>query len=329
MQPMKAKVMAAEISVIIPVWNGEKYITENLNSVFEQSFSDIEIIVVDDGSTDNTAQILKQLAAQEPRLKVLRQSNQGAAAARNQGLDEASGKYVFFLDSDDFLHPQALEILHDMITKAEVPVVECRFCDVEKRADLSQNAPLDRREYQLIDNPLAHMLKRSKQFTPTIWNKLYLRSAIGELRFPLCRIFEDAAFAVCLSAQIKTAAYTDLQLIHYYVGNTSLTRGKFKPENLDAYDRGFRYINQFFSIYFADLSGLVRRRFISWYVRVMINGVRKSRGIQEDYPQLEQKLSGHIYRLYRDGIIGLRGLTWSKKLQFIKLLIRGKYYGSN
>ncbi len=319
--------MAAEISVIIPVWNSENYVSEGLNSIFKQSFTDLEIIAVDDGSTDKTAQILKQLATQEPRLKVLRQSNQGVAAARNHGLEEAKGKYIFFLDSDDYLHPQALEILHNIITVAKVPVVECRFCDIEERAALSQTSALDGTDYKLIDTPLTCLLERSKKFTPTIWNKLYLRSAIGDLRFPLCRIFEDAAFALCLSARIKTAACTDLQLIHYYIGNTSLTREKFRPENLDAYNRGFRFIAQFFNTYFPDLSEQIRRRYISWYVRVMMNGVQKSRRKQDDYAELERKLSQHIYQLYHDGIIGLRGLSWGKKLQFIKLLIKGKYYG--
>lgn len=321
--------MAAEISVIIPVWNGETYVTDGLTSVFKQSFSDLEIIAVNDGSTDKTAQILEQLAAREPRLKVLHQPNQGAAAARNYGLDNAGGKYVFFLDSDDYLHPQALEILHDIMIRFKVPAVECRFLDIEDRADLVQTSPLSSADCQLIEAPLASLLERSKKFTPTIWNKLYLRSAIGDLRFPPCRIFEDAAFAVCLSAKIKTAAFTGLPLIHYYVGNTSLTRGKFKAENLEAYDRGFRYITQFFSTHFPDLLSQVRRRYISWYVRVMINAVRKSRGKQDDYPELERKLSRHIYQLFHDGVIGLRGLTWSKKLQLIKFLIKGKYYGKN
>ena len=104
--------MSNLISIIIPVYNREDYIEECLKSVFEQSFQDYEVIIIDDGSCDNTVNICKQLAEKDSRIKLFEAMHGGVSAARNFGLEKATGKYVFFLDSDDFIHPKTLESLY-------------------------------------------------------------------------------------------------------------------------------------------------------------------------------------------------------------------------
>lgn len=99
------------VSVIIPVYNREKYIEECLRSVLAQSYRDIEIVLVDDGSTDNTADICRRMAVEDHRIRILTGEHKGVSAARNMALDAAGGEYVFFLDSDDVIHPSLLEIL--------------------------------------------------------------------------------------------------------------------------------------------------------------------------------------------------------------------------
>lgn len=103
-----------EISVILPVYNIEDYLSECLESISNQTFEDIEIICIDDGSTDKSLEILKEHSNRDSRIRIIEQENQGAGAARNKALEYAAGKYVYFIDGDDYLELTALEELHDL-----------------------------------------------------------------------------------------------------------------------------------------------------------------------------------------------------------------------
>lgn len=117
----------SEISVIIPVYNVEKYLTECLDSICNQTFTDLEIICINDGSTDNSFQILTEYAQKDKRIKILTLSNKGLGAARNWGLKVASGKYVYFLDSDDYIDLTTMEKLHESIVVNDSDIVLFKF----------------------------------------------------------------------------------------------------------------------------------------------------------------------------------------------------------
>ena len=118
-----------KISIIIPCYNVEKYLHRCLDSVIGQTFEDFEVICVNDGSPDNSGSILEEYAAKDKRIKILTQKNQGLSMARNNGKALAQGKYIYFLDSDDFIHPQCLEIAHYIAEKYEVDLVSFDFCE--------------------------------------------------------------------------------------------------------------------------------------------------------------------------------------------------------
>ena len=130
----------SKISVIIPVYNAEEFLSECLNSVLEQTHQNFEIICVNDGSTDGSLNILNSWALYDKRIKIINQENQGQSAARNKGLDVARGKYIFFLDSDDFIHPQTLEAAHYWAEKNKTPITaflyekEDDICLIKKRS---------------------------------------------------------------------------------------------------------------------------------------------------------------------------------------------------
>jgi glycosyltransferase involved in cell wall biosynthesis len=115
----------AKVSVIVPVYNTEQYISRCIDSVLGQTFTDFELIAVDDGSADHSPQLLEGYAGKDHRLKVIRQKNQGVASARNKGLSAASGEYIVFIDSDDWVHPRYLEVLTDMITLSGADIAVC------------------------------------------------------------------------------------------------------------------------------------------------------------------------------------------------------------
>lgn len=107
--------MSALVSVIIPVYNLENYIENCLNSIISQTYKNLEILCIDDGSTDKSADKIKSMAEKDERIKYIYQENAGVSAARNKGLDVFTGDYVMFVDGDDYIHPQMVEILYDCI----------------------------------------------------------------------------------------------------------------------------------------------------------------------------------------------------------------------
>ena len=124
----------AQVSVIIPAYNAHEYIGECLNSVLAQTLSDIEILVVDDGSTDDTLSCVQAFAATDSRIKVFSQQNQYAGVARNRGISEASGQFLYFLDADDWIEPDALRVMVDSANLYESDIVVARSEAFENRS---------------------------------------------------------------------------------------------------------------------------------------------------------------------------------------------------
>jgi len=167
----------AEVSVIIPVYNTEQYISRCIESVLKQTFTDFELIAVDDGSTDHSPQLLDVYAESDDRMTVIHQKNQGVSSARNSGLSAASGKYIAFIDSDDWVHPQYLEVLMDIITESGADLAVCGFEYVSGESD--QGNALSK-EYSLLQ---ASDCMGSWVYTDLIWGRIYNKHCIQDLSF--------------------------------------------------------------------------------------------------------------------------------------------------
>lgn len=204
-----------KISVIIPIYNVEKYLRKNLESVQNQTIEELEIICVDDGSTDASCEIAEEFAKNDSRFIVLKQENSGAGAARNNGLRHATGKYLSFLDADDFFEPDMLQIAYEKAeeTKADFVVFNSdqylestgEFKDVNwvlRYQELPPYQPFNRRA--LTDNIF-------KVFVGWAWDKLYNREWVLEqgLWFQEQRTSNDMYFVFSALAQAKRIAYVE------------------------------------------------------------------------------------------------------------------------
>jgi glycosyltransferase involved in cell wall biosynthesis len=186
---------APEISVIIPVYNTEKFLPGCLESIINQDFKDIEIICINDGSSDNSLSVLQKYAKNDKRIKVFSQKNRGVSAARNVGLEKATGKYIAFIDSDDSANPTMLRKLHEIaigygcdIAMCDVEVENITKDAVRRNKDISNGKPVLVME-KYPHNPARNML------IIACWNKLYKKSIIGDLRFnEQINAFEDLHF---------------------------------------------------------------------------------------------------------------------------------------
>ncbi|MDE6645587.1 MAG: glycosyltransferase [Muribaculaceae bacterium] len=177
-----------EISIIVPVYNVAAYLRECLNSIEKQTFRNWECILVDDGSLDDSGAICDEYASRDPRFRVIHQKNGGLSAARNSGLRVCKGKFVAFIDSDDYVSADFLDRMREVITASEADVVQC--CMMEGYTTFSKNRSLVKDTTTLNRKQVAEELMKNKIIPSYMWIKLFRRSVI-DTPFPEGMVFED------------------------------------------------------------------------------------------------------------------------------------------
>lgn len=220
-----------EISIVVPVYNAEKYISKCIDSLLNQTFSDIEIICVDDGSSDGTPAILDSYARQDPRVIVIHQTNTGIGGARNRGIAEASGKYMMFCDNDDWYEPNMCEILRSTLLEKQVDMVMCNpFFELEDKK-------LPRISLSTVGTIPGGLYRGVNRFFPTtsglVWNKIFKTELIRkyDMKFGPGR-GEDLVFGREYMFVIKSFFSLNRNLYHYRIRSTSTSKGTADPIQL-------------------------------------------------------------------------------------------------
>lgn len=209
------------VSLIIPVYNVEKYLPQCLDSVITQTYRDLEIILVDDGSTDNSGTICDEYARKDERLKVYHTANHGLSAARNYGLDRAKGEYIAFLDSDDWFAQNAIQSFLTTAQETNADIVACRF--YQEYVGLTTENPGPLEPFIALGDEVLSSLVLERRVNNTAWNKFYRASLFETVRFPEGIIFEDIATTWRIFSNCEKLAYIPSCLIHYRKRENSLS----------------------------------------------------------------------------------------------------------
>lgn len=181
--------MNQRISVIVPVYNVEAYLPQCAESILTQDYKDLEVIFIDDGSTDRSGEICDRYAAADSRVRVIHQKNGGAAAAKNAGLRIATGKYLSFVDSDDYLEPKVYALMRSTLEENHADAVEFSFREVYRSRTEEQRLPDEVLEGE------AYLLRFPKDFScALLWNKLYLRELFDGVFFEEGHKIDDEYF---------------------------------------------------------------------------------------------------------------------------------------
>lgn len=183
--------MNQRISVIVPVYNVQRYLPQCLDSLLSQTYEDLEIFLIDDGSTDTSGAICDRYAAKDPRITVIHQPNGGAANAKNTGLRQASGQYLAFLDSDDFLEPDAYRFMLEAMNRHGTDAVQCRFRDVF--VDKNRNSGVLFPE-EVLDAEAYLALYTTDWTCGLLWDKLYRRELFAGILFEEGHKIDDEFF---------------------------------------------------------------------------------------------------------------------------------------
>lgn len=235
-----------KISIIIPVYNVERYLEKCLHSVLQQTFQDFEVILIDDGSQDASGDICNQFAQKDSRITVYHQENQGQSAARNYGLTKATGEFIGFVDSDDYLKETMYQTLFDLCQKYQADLAMCRLLDCYQNTDIDYHQETVK-EFVLNREQAIEMVMKAEIMSVTPVNKLYRRSLFHDITFPLGMIAEDAYIMLELIHQAKKIAVTTAIEYYYIHREGSSTAKSFSPIDLSAikaYEKNLDFIKK-------------------------------------------------------------------------------------
>lgn len=223
-----------KISVIVPVYKAEAYLADCIDSILSQTFSDLEVILVDDGSPDNCYAVCQDYARKDSRVRVLRQENRGQAAARNHAMTLAAGEWICFVDSDDLIHPQMLELLYEAAVESGAGISMCQFVEAPQLPDdfLRRREPV----FQLQSMEEENLLRLYDQDEYPGWvacTKLIRREIVESYPFTEGRVFEDNEAVCRWICQAKLLAGTEEALYYYRTNEGSTTKSDFSLKKLD------------------------------------------------------------------------------------------------
>ena len=308
------------VSIVIPVYNSKGTIIKCVNSIIEQNYSNLEILLIDDGSTDGSERICDQLAAKDNRIKVYHQINLGASAARNKGIEAATGEYLMFVDSDDYLEKNAVEL--------------CVAYQREFYADLiifgyfvGDNAIIDGQN--IINLNTVETAKqvagiRGSSIKGYLWNKFFSISIINDnkLRFDTeISLCEDALFCQEYITFCKKIIYLPFALYHYSINSTSFTHAKISKRTcsvFNAYEKILTCCDLFYKD--KELNNLLLSNYYSHYI-LNLQRIKNELTVEErkEFWYIYEFIKKNIFKILKNKYIKLK-----RKLLAIYLILTVK-----
>lgn len=221
------------ISVIVPIYNVENYLVKCIESIINQTYSNLEIILVDDGSPDNCHIICDEYAKRDSRIRVIHKKNGGLSDARNAGLDIATGEYIGFVDSDDYISLHFYQRLMNVMEISDSDIVECgikKFKNTDKIYDIENNKLdfITFNTYEAMEDLILNNI-----LSVTVWNKLYKREIIDKLRFKVGKTNEDDFYTYLAFDNANKISKLDEELYYYLQREDSIMGKSYKLNRLD------------------------------------------------------------------------------------------------
>lgn len=238
-----------KVSIIVPVYNVEKYVKKCIKSLMNQTLKEIEIIVVDDGSTDNSISIIEKVAKDDERIKIFHKENGGLSDARNYGLKKAKGKYIAFLDSDDYVKSDLYQKMYEKAKKEKSDMVECNFFWAYPKDDSNNSLKKD------IGEKYSNQIEMMEKARVVAWNKLYKKEIIDNVGaiFPKGLRYEDIEFFYKLIPYIENVSFVKQPMIYYVQRKESIANTQNEKTNdiFEVFENVFKYYkeNQFYDKY--------------------------------------------------------------------------------
>ncbi len=238
------------VSVIVPIYNVENYLCKCVDSIIEQTYRNLEIILVDDGSPDNCGEMCEKYKSKDKRIKVIHKENGGLSDARNAGIQEATGDFFVFIDSDDYIHENMIEELLKAVTSTGADIAVCDYKNVEEGDEINTKSKLILNPYQIICTEAERLEyfygDKYTEFT-VAWNKIYPASYFDKIAYPKGKIHEDEFTTYKLLDKAQKIAYIDAPLYYYVNRKSSIMGEKFNLGRLYRLDAILERMNLYLS----------------------------------------------------------------------------------
>ena len=311
--------MQEKISIIVPVYNVEAYLERCVESILKQTYSNLEILLVNDGSTDKSGELCDQLALRDQRIRVIHKENGGLSDARNRGIDEASSDLIGFIDSDDYIDKDMYETLYRHLRESNSDLSMCGHYDVFHQIPEKQVSEI--KTWELSSEEAIKIVMEAKILSVTAVNKLYKTVLFNHLRFEVGKIAEDAFIMIRLLDQCQKVVATNEKKYYYVHRENSITTQKFSLKFLnviEAYEQNANIIREHYPA-IADVATM-RLNWAHFYVldRLLIDSDFKDK-------LLEDKLI-HYLKQNRVNILRDARFTNARKISFLALLFSRKLY---
>ena len=311
--------MDEKISVIVPVYNVEQYLERCIDSIINQTYKNLEIILVNDGSTDNSGQLCDELAKKDDRIRVIHKKNGGLSDARNVGVDEAKAELIGFIDSDDYIDEDMYELLINNLKAANADLSMCGHYDVYNNVLEAQ--VVDKKTWELSPQEAIKMVMEAKILSVTAVNKLYKKSLFSELKFEIGKIAEDAFIMIKLLDKCNKIVATNEKKYYYVHRENSITTQKFSLKFLnviEAYEQNKEIILE----KYPELKEVAQMR-MNWAYFYVLDRLL----LDKDYndKKLENKLISYL-KDYSKSILTDSLFTKGRKIGFVALLLNRNLY---
>ena len=311
--------MGEKISVIVPVYNVEQYLERCVDSIINQTYTNLEIILVNDGSTDNSGKLCDELAKKDKRIRVIHKENGGLSDARNRGVDEAESDLVGFIDSDDYIDRDMYEILLKNLNNTDADLSMCALYDVYNNTPEAQVT--NKETWKLSSEQAIKMVMEAKILSVTAVNKLYRKSLFTDLKFEVGKIAEDAFIMIKLLDKCEKIVATNEKKYYYVHRENSITTQKFSTKFLnviEAYEQNSNIILE----KYPKLKDVAQTR-MNWAYFYVLDRLL----LDDNYndKELENKLISYL-KNHRKDILNDPLFTKGRKIGFIALLLSRNLY---
>ena len=299
------------VSIIIPIYKVEKYLKKCIESVRNQTYTNIEIILVDDGSPDNCGKICDEYEKEDNRIKVIHKENGGLSDARNKGIDISKGEYITFIDSDDYVSVEYVKKLYEAIKKNNSLVSQCNIQIVDEEENEIQK--IGKKETMLRNgNDMIKSVSYGEWNNTVVWNKMYNKKIFENIRFPKGKIHEDE-FTTYKILYNKKSITTIPEYLYYYRQSTqSITGKKFNINRLDILEALRERVKFFEEKHEKELYDLA--------IQELLGEIRKCHINVKRYLKEEKELEEKLLKEYRENYTKVKkcdNIRLSKRVKII------------
>lgn len=292
------------ISIIVPIYDVEKFLDKCINSIANQTYKNLEIILIDDGSTDESVQICDKWKEKDNRIKVIHKKNEGVSIARNIGVKMATGKYISFVDSDDYIDLDMIEILYNNLIENNTDIAMCGHI----AESFSDQLVLYCKNNFVADSEetLRKLFTRDDVFT-VLWGKLYKKELFDGLKFPEGEVHEDLAIVYQLFDRAKKTSHLDKASYHYVQRHGSIMHKDFQKERVIAIE----FLEEALKLSIKKYPRLVEDAEI-FLIRQLYRYIAlcKENKLEEERKRLKKKLKEYFPRIFKNS-----KMNWQFKLK--------------